>query len=262
MKTFLLSLHSEYYKTRKTLAFWGAIVLPVFLCTVVFIGYYIKADDVMKKLAKVPPIAIWGQYSFAIVGVMGTLLLPMYLVFMTYSVNNIEHKADTWKSLFSLPIPKWKIYYSKALYTVLLITLSMLLFVGLTLAYGYILGWLKPQLTLQNADMAKVTSYLAVIYLKMFLASLGIISIQFLMSLVWKDFLKPMGIGFLLLVTAMIVLKWEYSYLIPFTHPIKALMSSSGKEVEILTKEVWVSFAYAAVFFTAGYFIVIKKSVK
>jgi hypothetical protein len=39
-------------------------------------------------------------------------------------------------------------------------------------------------------------------------------------------------------------------------------MSSSGKEIEIFTKEVWVSFAYAAVFFTAGYFIVIKRSVK
>ena len=82
------------------------------------------------------------------------------------------------------------------------------------------------------------------------------------MSLVWKDFLKPMGIGFVLFVTSLIILQWEYSYLLPFTHPAKAIMSTDINNLEILTKEVWVSFAYAAAFFTAGYFIVIKRSVK
>lgn len=262
MKTFLLSLHSEYYKTRKTLAFWGAIILPVFLCTVVFIGYMVKADAIIKDLGKATPLVAWFKYSFMIVGVMGSLLLPMYLIFMTYSVNNIEHKADTWKSVFSLPIPKWKIYYSKALYTILLIAISMTIFVVLTLSYGFLLGYLKPGFTFLKADLTEVNKIISIIYLKMFLASFGIIAVQFLMSLVWKDFLKPMGIGFVFFVMSMIALKWEYSYLIPFTHPILAITSSTGKDIEIFTKEVWVSFAYAAAFFSAGYFIVIKRSVK
>lgn len=262
MKTFLLSLHSEYYKTRKTLAFWGAIILPIFLCSVVFVAYYFKADAILKKLGSAPPAAIWGQYAFMIIGVMGTLLLPMYLIFMTYSVNNIEHKADTWKSLFSLPIPKWSIYFSKFFYTILLVGLSMLLFVGLTLGYGVLLNYLIPKYHLLDADMAKISKGIAAIYFKLFLSSLGIISIQFLMSLVWKDFLKPMGIGFLLFVVSIMILKWEYSYLLPFTHPVKAIMSTNINNLEILTKEVWMSFTYAAAFFNAVYFIVIKQSVK
>lgn len=262
MNTFLLSLHSEYYKTRKTLAFWGAVVLPIFLCTVVFIGYMLKADAIIKDIGKMPPIAVWGRYAFMIVGVMGSLLLPMYLIFMTYSINNIEHKADTWKSVFSLAIPKWQIYYSKALYTIILIAISMTLFVALTLGYGFLLGWLKPEFTFLEADLTEVSKFTSTIYLKMFLASFGIIAIQFLMSLVWKDFLKPMGIGFVFFVVSMIALKWEYSYMLPFTHPILAITSSVGKDMVIFTKEVWVSFAFAAAFFTAGYFIVIKRSVK
>ncbi len=262
MKNFFLALYSEYYKTRNTLAFWGAIILPVFLCTVVFAGYYLKAESIALKFSNSPPIFIWGQYAFMIIGVMGTLLLPMYLIFMTYSVNNVEHKADTWKSLFTLPMPKWVIYFSKTIYAVLLIALSMLLFTILTLAYGYLLGYVKPKLNFLKADFTEIFSRISIVYLKLFLASLGIISIQFLMSLVWKDFLKPMGIGFILLVTAIIVLKWDYSFLIPYTHPTKAIMSSDKKALEIFTKEVLVSFAYAVAFFTAGYFVVIKRSVK
>ena len=262
MKTFLLSLHSEYYKTRKTLAFWGAIILPLFLCTVVFVVYFLKADAILKKIGAAPPDAIWGQYAFMIIGVMGTLLLPMYLIFMTYSVNNIEHKADTWKSIFSLPIPKWSIYFSKVTYTILLVALSMFLFVAFTLGYGFLLNYLVPKYHLLDADLTKVSKAIATIYFKLFLSSLGIISIQFLMSLVWKDFLKPMGIGFVLFVTSLIILQWEYSYLLPFTHPANAIMSTDINNLEILTKEVWVSYAYAAAFFTVGYFIVIKRSVK
>jgi hypothetical protein len=262
MKTFLLSLQSEYYKTRKTLAFWGAIILPLFLCTVVFAVYFLKPDTILKKLGNVPPDAIWSQYAFMILGVMGTLLLPMYLIFMTYSVNNIEHKADTWKSIFSLPIPKWSIYFSKVFYTILLVALSMLLFIVLTIGYGFLLNYLVPKYHLLDADLSKISKGIVAVYFKLFLSALGIISIQFLFSLVWKDFLKPMGIGFLLFVTSIMVLQWDYSYLLPFTHPVKAIMSTNINKLEILTKEVWMSFGYAIAFFTAGYFIVIKRSVK
>src|SRR6476646_7232823 len=105
MKPFFLSLRSDFFKSRNTLAFWGAIILPVFLCTVVFLGYYFKSDAIIKNLKGANGEAAWFQYLGMVMGVMGSLLLPMYLIFMTYSVNNIEHKAETWKSLFSLPIP-------------------------------------------------------------------------------------------------------------------------------------------------------------
>src|SRR6476620_7382749 len=133
MKPFFLSLRSEFFKSRNTLAFWGAIILPVFLCTVVFLAYYLKSESILKAFKGATGELVWMQYLSAILGVMGTLLLPMYLIFMTYSVNNIEHKAETWKSLFSLPISKFTVYSSKAFYTLLLVFLSLFLFVILSM---------------------------------------------------------------------------------------------------------------------------------
>ena len=261
MKSFFLSLRSEFFKSRNTLAFWGAIILPLFLCTIVFLGYYFKADSIIRGMKGANGEVAWFQYLSMILGVMGSLLLPMYLIFMTYSVNNIEHKAETWKSLFSLPIPKFTVYASKALYTLLLVFISLVLFVMLSITYGLILGNIKPGFHFMDADIMDIISKTSKIYLKLFIASLGIISIQFFFSLIWQDFMKPMGLGFVLLVVSMIALKWEYSYFIPYSLPLKSIMGLS-KDSVLFDKEALVSIAYALSFFTLGYFVVTKRSVK
>jgi hypothetical protein len=268
MKGFILSLRSEFYKSRKTLGFWCAIILPFVLCLLVFVGYLTHAD----KAATLPGQILWFLYANIMLGVMGTLLLPIFIIIVAYSVNSIEHRADTWKTLFSLPISKWSVYSAKYLYAVFLVFLCLLLFYLFTIGGGNLLGVIKPQLKFSEFSMA---SYLGQIYLKLFLASMGILSIQFLLSLVWSDFLKPMGIGFVGTIAGLILagMNWEYSYWIPYAHPVLAISGLHKRgptpaatqvimHVDIITNEIYVSLAVAALFFVAGFFIVQKKSVK
>jgi len=115
------------------------------------------------------------------------------------------------------------------------------------------------------------------IYFKLFLSSLGILSIQFLLSLLFRDFLKPMGIGFVSIITGVILATkgWEYAYTFPYSHPMLTIMTIGGQmrnkpgpgglpqvNINIFTKEIFVSLAIAILVFIAGYFIVLKKSVK
>jgi hypothetical protein len=111
-------------------------------------------------------------------------------------------------------------------------------------------------------------------YCKFFLSSLGILSIQFLLGLLFRDFLKPMGIGFVCIITGDFLggTGWQYAYLFPYSHPmlaLKAFGESKGKlnamptiTVDMFTKDTWVSLAVAIIVFIGGYFIVLKKSVK
>jgi len=113
---------------------------------------------------------------------------------------------------------------------------------------------------------------LAQVYFKLFLSSLGILSIQFLLSLLWADFLNPMGIGFVCTITGVILASksWEYCYLFPYSHPMVAISTllhrgedqPKGIQIDVFTKDVFVSMAVGAVIFIAGYFIVLRKSVK
>jgi len=91
------------------------------------------------------------------------------------------------------------------------------------------------------------------------------LSVQFIISLIWSDFLKPMGIGFIGLIAGIIAVTkgWEYAYLIPYGHATMVISTrKEGAAGEIFTQEIYASLIYAAVLFLVGYFIVIKKSVK
>jgi hypothetical protein len=265
MKGFILSLRSEFYKSRKTLGFWCSILLPLIICLLIFIGFLTHAESA----AKVPGQILWLNYSSIVFAVMGLILLPIYLIIIGYSVNSIEHRSDTWKTLFSLPISKWSVYAAKYFYAVLLVFMCLLLFYLFTIGGANLLSILKPELKFNEFHME---GFLAQVYLKLFLASLGILTIQFLLSLVWSDFIKPMGIGFIGLIVGDIVVprQWEYAHWIPYAHPLLALSDFKHQKatannlftVDIFTKEIFVSLGVAAVFFIAGFFIVQRKSVK
>ncbi|WP_218625310.1 ABC transporter permease [Mucilaginibacter sp. dw_454] len=266
MKGFFLSLQSEFYKSRKTLGFWSAILLPLILILFVSIGFYLHAD----KFAHNPPMVLWLFFAGLVLNIMGGLLLPIFVIFLAYSVNSIEHKADTWKTLFSLPIAKWSVYSAKFVYALLLLFMTLLLFAIFTIGFGDLLGLLQPKLKFGDYHAEWM---LLQIYFKLFLAALGILSIQFLLSLLWSDFLKPMGIGFVLFIIGVISVgsEWTYAYLIPYAHPMLALKSMIPHRkglppdrivIDIFTQDVFVSLAVFAVVFVAGFFIVQKKSVK
>jgi lantibiotic transport system permease protein len=267
MKGFILSFRSEFYKTRKTMGFWSVVILPLLLCSLLFIVFFSKSEH----FEHLPAMALWFGFATAIFDVMGFLLLPMLIVFTAYSVNSIEHKADTWKSLFSLPISKLSVYAAKYFYAFFLIFLCLILFVLFTIGAGNLLGVLKPQLKFADYSMA---SLLFQLYFKLFLASLGILSIQFLLSLLFRDFLKPMGIGFICIIVGdtLAIHSWEYAYLFPYSHPmlaLKLLPSHNAKTgampsftIDLFSKDIVVSLVIAIVVFVAGYLIVLKKSVK
>jgi hypothetical protein len=200
---------------------------------------------------------------------MGSLLLPMYVIFIAYSVNNIEHNADTWKSLFSLPISRWAVYAAKYFYALFLVLLCMCFFVLFTISFGHLLSLVKPQLRFDSYHMEKQLLH---VYFKLFLSSLGILSIQFLLSLLWANFLKPIGAGFICTIVGVILAinNWEYGYLFPYAHPSIAITNmvsranqAAGKlEIDVFTKEVPVSIVISILVFIGGYFIVLKRSVR
>jgi hypothetical protein len=266
MKGFLLSFRSEFYKSRKMLGFWAAVVLPFLICLLLFVGFYTKSE----KLHGMSPMMLWIQFAGAILGVMGSLFLPMFIIFIAYSVNSVEHKADTWKSLFSLPTSRWAVYAAKYFYALFLIFLCMALFVLFTIGFGNLLSLVKPDLRFDNYHMEGT---LVQLYFKLLLSALGILSIQFLLSLLWSDFLKPMGIGFFATIVGVITATkgWEYCYLFPYSHPMLALklmphdMSNNAEpqiNIDLLSKEIFVSITISVLVFIGGYFIVLKKSVK
>jgi hypothetical protein len=64
---------------------------------------------------------------------------------------------------------------------------------------------------------------------KTFVALLGIISIQYWISLRFRNFIIPIGIGLGLLVISMILIPWTHVDKVPFAFPLLTFISSTSK---------------------------------
>lgn len=262
MRSFIVALNSEFYKSKKTLAFWSAILLPAVICFLISWGFVSKADQLANDAAAV----LWFRYISSIIGVMGVLLLPILVIYNTYAITNMEYKGDTWKSLFALPLSKFSIYASKYFYIVFLTFLTMALFIILIIATGHGIQILAPKLEFGDYNANEI---IFKFFTKLFLSSIGIISIQFLMNLMWNDFLKPFGIGFVLLIMGIITsgLHWKYVDFLPYAYPnltVASIMTPKGgiDKVVVFDQGIYNSLICGAIFFVIGYFMVAKKSIK
>lgn len=262
MRSFFISLQSEFYKSRKTLAFWSAILLPLLICFLMSWGFISQAS----KLAANPGAVLWFRYISSILGTMGVLLLPILVIYNTYAITNMEYKGDTWKSLFSLPLSKFSIYASKYIYIVLLTFITMSLFVIFIILSGHGIELIKPELKFgdYNANTIILRSFT-----KLFLSAIGIISIQFLMNLMWNDFLKPFGIGFLLTIMGIITasVNWKYVTYVPYAFPnltVNNIMQTKGdfNKMVIFDTAIYNSIICGVAIFVIGYFLVAKKTIK
>lgn len=264
MKDFISALTSEYYKSRKSLNFWAAILLPTLICTLEFVIFFIMAD----KFEKLDGKNIWDIFSGSIIAMMGNLLLPLFVIFLANSVNSLEHKADTWKTLFSLPISKWTVYTAKLCYSLILLFTCVTLFAFFIIGYGNVLGFINPHLKFNEYHME---GRLLASFFKLFLSCLGILSIQFLLSFIWSDFLKPMGIGIIFFIIGVIVntISWRFAYLIPYANPaltVKTISNNPNAKsditISIFSSEIIVSLIFFAAFMLAGYYFIRRKRIK
>jgi hypothetical protein len=261
MFSFFISLKSEFYKSRKTLAFWSSILLPLLLCSAISLGFIFKYQNLVNH----PPQILWFYFISPISGIMGSLLLPILVIYNTYAITNMEYKGDTWKSLFALPLSKLSIYSSKFIYIIFLTFLTMLLFALFIIASGHIIELIRPQLEFSNYNPNEI---IFKAFGKLFLSSIGIISIQFLMNLMWNDFLKPFGLGFLLTIVCSITanIGWKYAAYLPYAFPSLTVMNimsaKKGAELVIFDQAIINSLICGGIVFVIGYFMLAKKTIK
>lgn len=133
MKQFFLCFQSEFIKSKRTFALTGIIAMPLTIGLIAFLIFYFRSEFFAKS--GVNPWLLLGSNVF---GVLTGLLLPFFIIVVSFANNNIETRADAWKNLFVLPIPKSTIYTAKFVFNLLQIAVSLLLLCLLIFMDGYL----------------------------------------------------------------------------------------------------------------------------
>ncbi len=210
---FVQSFQSEWLKTKRSLALWIVIIGGFFTPAIVTVARIIQyktlpsiyvSDDFWKLL--------W-QNSWES---MAIFLLPLGVILTTSLITQIEYKNNTWKQLHTLPLSLTTIFFSK-----LAVIVVMMLGFFVLFNFGIYLSALVPFLIINGVSYPKTPipyeSFLEQ-DLMYFIDCLPIVALQYLISMQYKDFLVPVGTGFIFWVGALASLGWKYGYVIPYTY--------------------------------------------
>lgn len=223
--TFYKAFSSEQYKLSKNKEIFGVLLLPV-LVIFALDGYIIY--DIIKSGIEEGTINPWKNMLGKSVFQFYYLLYPILVAIFVYACCDVEYKNNNYKILFTIPVSKSRIYFSKALFILLTILFSVILSYLAFLLSGYLLGVLYPELGFQNYDFREVIFYT---FLKLYITLAAISMIQLAISLLFRSFIYPLGFSMFMLVFSGLVNEKKFSDFIPYTGSIKSYLNIMNESV-------------------------------
>ncbi len=139
------------------------------------------------------------------------------------------------------------------------VAVSMLFFYIANYITVKILAAVHPEFPFNDSP---ITFVLPLTFLKIFLASAGIIALQFVISIIFQNFLIPLGFSLLATFTAMFLLRWENIVYYPYAYPFFAAQDLMKGSSQFFVNPVLFSFIFALPVFTAGYYLHKRMRVK
>ena len=229
--TIIKSIHSELIKLKYPPILW-LIGFILFVCLViVFSAHYI---DIHKTamLGRNP----WSKIDMAQQAIFSIFIgIPFIVLFLSAAVH-IEHQNHGFKQLYTLAQNREVlIIYKLAAFFLVLAAATFLLIFGNVLI-GYLINMIYPETEFSYFEfslfsMLKSYSYIIISFL-------GVIGIQFFLSLRFKGFLVPASIGVLAYVFGLIVSSTNnvLSLYFPYCYPIisreRGIMDTSELNID------------------------------
>ncbi|RYY62832.1 MAG: hypothetical protein EOO12_13230, partial [Chitinophagaceae bacterium] len=197
--TLLLSLRSEFRKTKRT-ASWPFALLAAAFVPVLFLLSGAGTDGINPDTIKDP----WGEFFNKGFMVFGGAVLPLFIILCGTLLPQVEYRNDTWKQVRITPQSPALLFTAKYTQYLLLLLLVQVTFNLLMFAAAGILHWRQPLFgfgahPLDWMHWLGLNSRLSV-------AILGLSSMHFWLGLRARNFLLPVGVGLALWFMSLYVL--------------------------------------------------------
>lgn len=256
---FINSFASEWLKTKRSLAFWMVVVGGFFTPVIIIAARLVRYTKLPEIYAAEN---FWDLHWKNSWESMAIFLLPLGAILSTSLIAQIEYKNNTWKQLHTLPLSYTTIFLSK----LAVILVLMLIFFAL-FNIGIYLSAIMPYLIVSGTPYPTQPIPWAMFLredMLFFIDTLPIVALQYLIALRFKNFLVPVGLGFVFWVGALASLPWTYGYIIPYTYPMYNYLKA-GVETKAIIPPVnihYLAIAYFVVITAVSYVLYLTNKEK
>ena len=208
--------YTEFIKLKKTFALWLTILGALFVPLILFATYL---SDV-KSFVPGPGVNPWDDFLVRTLN--GCCFFSIGFVLLIIGlIIQIEHKADAWKHLFTLPIRKVMIYLGKLMVILAMVIGFFTLYVSLSVLSGVGLGYAVPDFGFSKFPVPGL--HLFKFVTEFFISILPTIFLQYWLSFRLKNLITSLGIGLGGLVIGLLLKSWEYIIYLPYAAPFQML---------------------------------------
>lgn len=259
----LRCLRAESLKLKRAPLLWMSLLGGWAIACGIMLLFYFNAGELLDVGSN--PWDAYAGFSFAVVSL---LFLTPYITLAGSIAVYPEHRAHGWKWLYSLPPARHHHYLSKLLLLSALLAVTYLLFFGGIFGTGYLLGYLLPAYGFH--DYPAGAGEMAIIFLRSFRAGLGVVGLQYFLSIRWRHYLGPIGIGLAgYIITPILMGKTVLAYFLPYAYPlmiVQGLDVNPGYVVDDmlvwgLSTVEWYSLGYFALFTLLGILLERRRNI-
>jgi len=242
---------SDFVKLRHTAALRLTLLSGAFPVALSLLIYYFKGQFILK-----PGENPWHSYVSHSWQTASALLLPLFVVLLTSLLLHLENKASAWKHLYAQPVGRGAVFVSKLGLLLGLNALAQVVYALLLVGSGVLLGLLRPEL--HFLDHALPLQALLQLLGHTFVATLGLLAIQFVASLWWRSFVAPVALGLGATIAALTLMRWEYIDWVPYAAPLLSMRAIVPKQAVLqvagaLPTAEWLSLGWFGAVLLVGY---------
>ena len=254
--SFILNTRAEFLKSKKTAAFWLTILGAAFVPVVNGIALLARPDHFVPILKNDP----WQTFINNNWQAATLFLLPMFVILLTSLVVQIEYRNNTWKQVYASPRTLADVYFSKFIIIHTLILFCFILFNAAIIISSCVVNLFQKQYTFFEHPVPWKMMFSLIV--KIYFSVLAITAIQYSLSLRFRNFIAPVGIGLALLITGFIIHEWEHLYYYPYMYPAISFIHDFEKRPGFVSTAQWLDLAWFVVALLVGFLDMLTRKEK
>lgn len=229
MKTrFFANTTAEFIKAKRSFALWLTILAALFIPAINVVILQERPDVLLVKFEQTPWLTFF-RFNWKNVS---AVILPMYIILITNLVVQIEFRNNTWKQVYASPRSFADIFFSKLVVIQVLVPVYILCFDGFIILAGMLVHSLNPAYRLTAGSIPWES--LVLISCRVYLGCLAVSVIQYWLSLRFRNFVVPLGLGLGSWITGIVLMDWDKIIYYPYVYSAFMFFIDFDKEPQQL----------------------------
>jgi len=255
---YIKAFKAEWLKLRNSGMFWLIVIIAAFIPALFTIAGLVVSES---GIGSGGGQNAWKGFVGNCFTGFGIFFYPIFLSLVVIRLTQMEHRGGGWKLIEVQPISKLSLYLGKFSIAIVVASMCIVALILYSLLGGTIIMLAKPASAFSKFSIP--WGFISGFGLRLLIAGLGVLGIQYLFSVVISGFIWPFAIGLVGTITGTILFGFRKALWWPYIAPGLTVTNPEGSSAgNFLMYYEWLSVAWMLVALWLGYQWYLRKNLK